>query len=212
MADLDFFFDPGCPWAWITSRWVSEVRKQRNYEVSWKFISLAMVNDDIGYAEGSERYQLIHKANLAALRVASVARALAGNDGVDKFYTAIGTTLYVEKNRGDFDTNPHGFLSSVLNRHSLPIAWADAFDDETHTPIIRYETDMALSRTGKFVGTPILTFHPGTSNEGSFFGPVISKSPRGAEAVKLWDAVETIATTSGMAELKRSLRAAADFT
>lgn len=212
MADLDFFFDPGCPWAWITSRWVSEVRKQRNYEVSWKFISLAMVNDDIGYAEGSERYQLIHKANLAALRVASVARALAGNDGVDKFYTAIGTTVHVEKNRENFDTDPHAFLSSVLERHSLPIAWADAFDDETHTPIIRYETDMALSRTGKSVGTPILTFHPGTSNEGSFFGPVISKSPRGAEAVRLWDAVETIATTSGMAELKRSLRAAPDFT
>ncbi|GDX18865.1 hypothetical protein LBMAG06_09940 [Actinomycetes bacterium] len=89
--------------------------------------------------------------------------------------------------------------------------WADSLNDETHTAVIRYETDLALSRTGKDVGTPILTFKPGQPNEGSFFGPVISKSPRGDEALKLWDAVETIATTSGVAELKRSLRSPLDF-
>ena len=68
------------------------------------------------------------------------------------------------------------------------------------------------SRTGRDVGTPIITFHPGADNEASFFGPVISKAPRGEDALKLWDAVETLATMSGMAELKRSLRAAPDFT
>ncbi|MFN6118631.1 MAG: hypothetical protein ACK5CE_03175, partial [Actinomycetes bacterium] len=76
---------------------------------------------------------------------------------------------------------------------------------------IRAETALALERTGKDVGTPIITFHPGSPDENSFFGPVIAKAPKGEDAVRLWDAIELIATTSGMAELKRSLRARPQF-
>lgn len=212
MTDLEFFFDPGCPWAWATSRWVTEVANIRNYEVSWKFISLAMVNGDRGYATNDEYHKTIHNFGLAALRVASAARASEGNEGVRKFYTAFGTSFHNQKNREGFDNNKHKLLSEILESGSLPTVWADSFEDETHTPVIRYETDMALSRTGKEVGTPILTFKPGAPNEGSFFGPVISKIPRGEDAVKLWDAIEIIATTSGMAELKRSLRSPLDLT
>ena len=210
MADLEFFFDPGCPWAWVTSRWVTEVSKLRDYAVSWKFVSLSMINTDKGYNPGDDYHKMMHLFGLKALRVASAARASAGNDAVAKFYTAIGTTIHVEKNREGIDTDAHKYLTDVLQRHSLPTEWANSFEDETHTAVIRYETDLALSRTGKIVGTPILTFKPGQPTEGSFFGPVISKSPRGDEALKLWDAVETIATTSGVAELKRSLRAPLD--
>ena len=211
MADLEFFFDPGCPWAWVTSRWVTEVSKLRDYAVSWKFVSLSMINTDRGYNPGDDYHKMMHLFGLKALRVASAARASAGNDAVAKFYTAMGTTIHVEKNREGIDTDAHKYLTDVLQRHSLPTEWANSFEDETHTAVIRYETDLALSRTGKNVGTPILTFKPGQPTEGSFFGPVISKSPRGDEALKLWDAVETIATTSGVAELKRSLRAPLDF-
>lgn len=211
MADLDFFFDSGCPWAWVTSRWVTEVSNLRNYEVAWKFISLSMINTDKGYKPGDDYHKMMHSFGLQALRVASAARADAGNDAVAKFYTAIGTTIHVEKNREGIDTDAHKYLTDVLQRHSLPTEWANSLNDETHTAVIRYETDLALSRTGKDVGTPILTFKPGQPNEGSFFGPVISKAPRGDEALKLWDAVETIATTSGVAELKRSLRSPLDF-
>jgi ATP-dependent DNA helicase DinG len=77
--------------------------------------------------------------------------------------------------------------------------------------LIRSETELALERTGKDVGTPILTFRPGAADEASFFGPVIARIPRGDDALKLWDAVETVATTSGMAELKRSLRERPSF-
>ena len=87
-----------------------------------------------------------------------------------------------------------------------------AADDESHDDHIRADTELALTRTGGDVGTPILTFHPGAEQEASFFGPVISKAPTGEEALTLWDAVETLATMSGMAELKRSNRAAPDFT
>ncbi|MFM7650170.1 MAG: hypothetical protein ACKO6O_04140, partial [Acidimicrobiaceae bacterium] len=80
MADLDFFFDPGCPWAWVTSRWVTEVSRLRKYEVAWKFISLSMINTDKGYKPGDDYHKMIHSFGLQALRVASAARADAGNE------------------------------------------------------------------------------------------------------------------------------------
>ena len=87
-----------------------------------------------------------------------------------------------------------------------------AADDEGRDVAIRASSAEAFSRTGDGVGTPILTFHPGTEREASFFGPVISKAPQGEEALRLWDAVETLATMSGLAELKRSNRHRLDFT
>ena len=99
----------------------------------------------------------------------------------------------------------------ALSDAGLDPALAKHIHDESHDAYIRDETAVAFTRTGKDVGTPILTFPPGQGDEGSFFGPVISKAPTGVEAIKMWDAVETLAT-SGVAELKRSLRARPDFT
>ena len=104
------------------------------------------------------------------------------------------------------------FLRELLDVNGFDKALAEAADDDSHDDYIRADTELALSRTGRDVGTPILTFHPGAEKEASFFGPVISKAPTGEEALTLWDAVETLATMSGMAELKRSNRAAPDFT
>ena len=208
-ADLEFYFDPVCPWAWITSRWVTNVQQLRNYEVSWRFISLKMINAERGYA-GHEAYELIHNAGLAGLRVASAARAQGGNTSVAALYTALGNAIHVGGRREEMVKDPHAFLLSVVAEAGLPSEIASAFEDSTHDEVIRYETEAALSRTGKDVGTPILTFHPKAANEASLFGPVISKAPQGDEALKLWDAVQTIAE-SGVAEIKRSLRAAPQF-
>jgi 2-hydroxychromene-2-carboxylate isomerase len=202
VSDLEFFFDPVCPWAWITSRWVEEVRAQRNYDVTWRFISLKMINEEIGYGEGSEPWRTAHAAGSRVLRAAAYARDKEGNDAVGALYTAVGTALH---------NNNQYFLVDVLSRAGLDTDWANGADNDDFDAILREETNLAFSRTGKGVGTPILTFHPGAANEGSFFGPVIAQIPRGSEALKLWDAIETIATTSGMAELKRSLRSAPSF-
>ena len=208
-ADLEFYFDPVCPWAWITSRWVTNVQQLRKYEVSWRFISLKMINAERGYA-GNNAYELIHNVGLAGLRVASAARAQGGNASVAALYTALGNAIHVDGRREELVSNPHAFLLSVVADAGLPSEIAAAFEDSTHDEVIRYETEAALSRTGKDVGTPILTFNPKAANEASLFGPVISKAPKGDEAVKLWDAVQTIAE-SGVAEIKRSLRAAPQF-
>jgi len=211
VSDLEFFFDPVCPWAWITSRWVDEVRKQRNYDVTWRFISLRMINEEIGYGADSEPWRAAHAAGSRVLRAAAYAREKAGNDAVASLYTAVGTSLHNNGNREGFVENTTYYLVDVLSRAGLDPDWANGADNEDFDAILREETNLAFSRTGKGVGTPILTFKPGQASEGSFFGPVISKAPRGAEALKLWDAIETLATTSGMAELKRSLRSAPTF-
>lgn len=212
MADLDFFFDPVCPWAWITSRWVSEVQALRDYDVQWRFISLRFLNEEkMDYSAMPEGYKEIHAAGTQGLRVAARARHERGNDAVATVYTALGTSLHNRQERAAFVGDPVAHVAGLLAAVNLPAEWASSALDDSFDAEIRAETELALERTGKDVGTPILTFRPGASDEGSFFGPVISSIPRGDEAVALWDAVETLATTSGMAELKRSLRARPSF-
>ena len=212
MADLDFFLDPVCPWAWITSRWVAEVRDLRNYDVQWRFISLKFLNEDkMDYAKMPEGYADVHMSGTRGLRVVARARAEQGNDAAGRVYTALGTSIHNRSERELFVKDTQGHVASLLNAAGLPDSWAESVDDESFDDLIRRETELALERTGKDVGTPILTFRPGTDGEASFFGPVISRIPRGEDALRLWDAVETIATTSGMAELKRSLRSRPSF-
>jgi len=108
--------------------------------------------------------------------------------------------------------DPLSFIKGALVDAGLDPELAAHADDESHDAYLREDTALALERTGKDVGTPIITFHPDSETSYSFFGPVISKAPRGEEALKLWDAIEVIATCSTMAELKRSNRAKLDFT
>lgn len=212
MSHLDFYFDPICPWAWITSRWVVEVQQQRSYDVAWKFIALRFVNENKNYeTDFPEGYTEIHGAGLNGIRVAAAARAAGGNDAVARVYTELGLSIH---NRGEHDpmrADTKSHIRSLLQNAGLDPAWADAVDSTDYDDIIRAETTEALERTGKDVGTPIITFNPGTDREGSFFGPVISRIPRGEDATRLWDAIEVIATTSGMAELKRSIREHPEF-
>ena len=210
-AELDFFFDPVCPWAWITSRWVCEVQSQRPKIVNWRFISLKMVNADMDYSKVPEGYAEIHMAGLRALRVAAHARAKSGNDAAGAVYTMFGMSFHNRAERTDFVTDPRAEAARLLADAGLPTEWSAAVHDESYDELIKQETELALTRTGKDVGTPIITFNPGEANEASFFGPVVSSIPRGEEATRLWDAVEVIATTSGVAELKRSLRAHPSF-
>jgi hypothetical protein len=208
-VDVEFFLDPVCPWCWLTSRWVTNVQSERSYHVAWRFISLEILNED---NERPPERQAAHQAGLKALRVADQVRMDHGNDAVAAYYTALGTRIHVDQRREELVGDTAALVAEALTEAGLDPALADHIEDTSHDTRLREELEVALSRTGPGVGTPILTFAPGQGDrEGSFFGPVIAKSPRGAEAVKLWDAIETIAT-SGVAELKRSLRGKPDFT
>jgi len=212
MADLEFFFDAVCPWAWITSRWVGEVQTLRDYDVEWRFISLKVLNehrigDDPDY---DESWQQSHFAGVYAHRVCDEVRLQHGNAAVAALYTAVGTAFHPGGRRPEINADPVGFMKDMLNAAGLPVELAAHALDDSHDAYIRSDTELALSRTGRGVGTPILTYRPGQANEASLFGPVIRRIPRGDEALKLWDAVETIAS-SGVSEIKRTARGELSF-
>ena len=210
-VDLEFFFDPMCPWAWITSRWVKEVQQLRQYSVTWRPISLKVLNANNTADWYNDQYKRWHSMGHEALRIAAHLESTLGNQAVDAMYTACGIESHANRRRDDFAASTEVFMSEVLSKAGLdPSLVRFAFDESLDSFIVA-ETELALSRTGRDVGTPIMTFKPGAENEGSFFGPVIARIPRGDEALRLWDAVETLATTPGVAELKRSLRASPVF-
>jgi 2-hydroxychromene-2-carboxylate isomerase len=215
--DLEIFIDPACPFCWLTSRWVEEVRAQRDYRVRWRWISLRMVNEarERDGAHYDEQYKAGHTLTLRGLRVLDAVRETHGNEAAGAAYTAFGNAIHVAGRRDEIASDPEGFYAAALRASGFDEAEAAKLaahlDDESHDEVIRAEGDTALDRTGGDVGTPVLTFGPDSDQPRSFFGPVISKSPRGEDAVRLWDAVETLAA-SGVAEIKRSLRDPLDFT
>lgn len=211
MTDLEFFFDPICPWAWITSRWVVEVQGLRSYDVRWRPISLKVLNQHQTADWYTPEYRTMHAIGHQNLRVAAALDERLGNEAMGAFYTALGTAGHTNGRRQDFMDKSRDFTAECLASAGLPTEFVERMEDESLDAGIVASTDTALERTGRDVGTPILTFHPGAENEGSFFGPVIARIPRGEEAVRLWNAVEIVATTPGVAELKRSLRGSPVF-
>ena len=206
MAEVDLFWDPVCPFAWITSRWVVEVAEQRPLDVRWRPISLQMLNEG-RYDEEDDlaAKQQGHAIGLALLRVAVAVDEAHGNQAMGRLYTSLGRAIHLSTDREALAAaGPEPLARRALVECDLPAELAAATDDDGHDTRIRSDTDLALERVGGGVGTPVLTFGP---PEGpSFFGPVISRVPRGPDAVVLWDAVETIARHSWFSELKRSLR------
>lgn len=187
------------------------MQQQRSYEVDWRFISLWILNEDIKADWYTPEYRAAHYLGHQGLRIANAIRLQEDGEAVGAWYAALGEALHVNGRRDEARADNEGFLERVLDEAGFSAAYLNDASDESHDDYLRSETELALSRTGPDVGTPILTFRPGSESEGSFFGPVISKAPKGEEAKTLWDAIETIAT-SGVAELKRSNRAAPDFT
>jgi len=207
MADLDFFFDPICPWAWITSRFTVEVAAQRDLAVDWKFICLRMVNEEKDYERDFPAgYVNAHGGGRRMLRIAAAAREQHGNDAVAALYTAFGERLHTAGRPAEIREADYRLIEEAVDAVGLSAALVEAGEDEGYDVVLREETEMALSRTGKDVGTPIITLTPGTDREASFFGPVIARIPRGDEALRIWDAFELLARTPGFAELKRSAR------
>ncbi len=205
--DIEFFWDPVCPFAWITSRWVVKVAEQSSYKVDWRFISLRLLNKDKDYAtEFPPEYEFGHTAGLRMLRVAAAVRHDLGRGPLGALVTAYGES-YWDKAKGSgmstyLSTAEH--VADVLTAAGLSTQYADALDDTAWDDMLDDETELALSRTGRDVGTPIITFQP---PEGlSFFGPVISRVPSDDEAVPLWNAVTALAAFPGFSEMKRSMR------
>lgn len=207
--DIEFFWDPVCPFAWITSRWVEKVAAQTGYRVDWRFISLRVLNKDRDYAtEFPPNYEHFHTSGLRMLRVAAKIRSELGREHMGPLYTGYGQA-YWEQPKGSGMSRKLGtvqHIAETLEAVGLPTEFASAADHDQWDAELEAETELGLNRTGRDVGTPIITFEPPDGL--SFFGPVISRVPSDEEALALWESVIALAKFPGFAELKRSLREA----
>jgi hypothetical protein len=204
--DVEFFFDPVCPWAWLTSRWVCEVASLRDLKVDWRFISLRLLNSHRDYAKDfPPGYPEGHGSGLKLLRVAAAIRATGDRDRMAALYTQFGGDIHVRGRRLEMVDNFEIGFPEYLRAVGIEEEFVGAANDTKWDEILQAETDEALSRTGKDVGTPIISFTRNGKTY-SFFGPVISRVPKGEDALRLWDAMWELATFEGLAELKRTLR------
>lgn len=207
LPDVRFWFDPMCPFAWMTSKWVRMVQEQRDYTVEWRFISLRLLNKDIDYdTHFPPEYEAGHTAGLRMLRVCAHVLEADGPQAISRLYPALSSRIFdVSPEAGsDIPRKTRGLVEAALAEAGLSPDFADSLDDLSRDESIQASTDEALSLTGKDVGTPILHIAP--PQGAAFFGPVISRLPSEQEAVELWDHVVGLANFKGFAELKRSLR------
>ena len=192
---VDFYWDPVCPWCWITSRWMVDVGRQKQIHVNWKLFSLRKINED---RDIPEHFKILHQMGLRALRVAAAVSKEYGNDGLARLYTVMGTRYHHDKE----DIDEPDILEEILKSCGFPAQLADAVDEEVLDKIISADMDQAVAKTGKDVGVPLIVLDDGKGP--GFFGPVFSPAPTGKAAVALWDAIIVAGRTPGFFELKRT--------
>ncbi|MFC5143740.1 DsbA family oxidoreductase [Streptomyces aureoversilis] len=195
----DFWFDPLCPWAWMTSRWMLEVEKVRPVEVRWHVMSLAVLNEHKLDTMDERMRTIMRTEAWGPVRVCIAAAAKHGEQVLGPLYTALGTRFHNQGLPRD-----HATIVAALEEVGLPaeladVARSDAFDAE-----LRASHEEGISKVGQDVGTPIIAVPGADGEQIAFFGPVVTPAPKGEAAARLWDGTLLVASTPGFYEIKRT--------
>ncbi|SDK64021.1 DsbA family protein [Streptomyces indicus] len=200
----DFWFDPLCPWAWMTSRWMLEVEKVRPVKVRWHVMSLSVLNE--GRDDLPEQYKELLEKGWGPVRVVTAAQQLHGDDVVGPLYTAIGTRFH---NRGEGATLEA--VAAALEEVGLPASLLDYADKDTYDKELRASHKEGIDKVGQDVGTPVIAVPGADGEQIAFFGPVVTPAPQGEAAARLWDGTLLVASTPGFYEIKRTREKGPDF-
>ncbi|MGW2629707.1 mycothiol-dependent nitroreductase Rv2466c family protein [Streptomyces chattanoogensis] len=197
----DFWFDPLCPWAWMTSRWMLEVEKVRPVEVRWHVMSLAVLNEDKLDTVPEQYAENMRPGGKAwgPVRVVTAAQQLHGDEVVGPLYTALGTRIHNE----GLGVTPES-IAAALDDAGLPADLIEYADKDTYDAQLRASHKAGIDLVGQEVGTPVIAVPGSDGDQIAFFGPVVTPAPKGEEAAKLWDGTLMVASIPGFYEIKRT--------
>ncbi|HZU11401.1 MAG TPA: DsbA family protein [Chloroflexota bacterium] len=194
---VDFYFDPTCPWTWITSRWLVAIARRRGMTISWQPMSLPVLNG--GVENMPERFQEGDRLSVRALRMVAAMRRAGRIDLIGRFYTELGTRLHVDGDAPSLDV-----LQSAAEAAGADVFLVDA-GDSRYDADVKESTDRGMALAGPDIGSPVLAI-PGHGR--GIYGPIISPAPSGAETERLWESLETLLAMPCFYELKHGRSAA----